>query len=151
LRKASLKEAIEPGHFFWYALKKAASKDAFQTRILGPMIENVCLSQETSIDAYREFAIKRIMTLPDVMTVRQFALVLNVDESTVYRWIDNKVIRAIFLPNMGGKKQAYRIFRSEFARIIGIGLADLAGIEQDVMKAALEGRHHWGASGTRHD
>jgi len=47
----------------------------------------------------------------DLLTVREVAQQLRVDETTVRRWITNGVLEAITLPHHG-KRQAYRIRRS---------------------------------------
>jgi len=46
-----------------------------------------------------------------VLTVREVARRLRVDDTTVRRWIKNGVLEAITLPHQG-KRQAYRIKQS---------------------------------------
>lgn len=47
----------------------------------------------------------------DLLTVREVAQQLRVDDTTVRRWIKNGVLEAITLPHRGAR-QAYRIRRS---------------------------------------
>jgi excisionase family DNA binding protein len=47
----------------------------------------------------------------DLLTVREVARQLRVDDTTVRRWIKNGVLEAITLPHRG-TRQAYRIRRS---------------------------------------
>jgi len=47
----------------------------------------------------------------DLLTVREVAQKLRVDDTTVRRWIKNGVLEAITLPHRGAR-QAYRIRRS---------------------------------------
>src|SRR5438046_10701415 len=47
----------------------------------------------------------------DLLTVREVAKKLRVDDTTVRRWIKNGVLEAITLPHRGTRK-AYRIHRS---------------------------------------
>jgi len=47
----------------------------------------------------------------DLLTVREVAKQLRVDDTTVRRWIKNGVLEAIALPHRG-LRQAYRIRRS---------------------------------------
>ncbi len=47
----------------------------------------------------------------DLLTVREVAKQLRVDDTTVRRWIKNGVLEAITLPHRG-IRQAYRIRRS---------------------------------------
>jgi excisionase family DNA binding protein len=47
----------------------------------------------------------------DLLTVREVAKQLRVDDTTVRRWIKNGVLDAITLPHRGAR-QAYRIRRS---------------------------------------
>ncbi len=47
----------------------------------------------------------------DLLTVREVAKQLRVDDTTVRRWIKNGVLEAITLPHKGAR-QAYRIRRS---------------------------------------
>jgi excisionase family DNA binding protein len=47
----------------------------------------------------------------DLLTVREVAKQLRVDDTTVRRWIKNGVLEAITLPHRG-TRQAYRIRRS---------------------------------------
>ena len=47
----------------------------------------------------------------DLLTVREVAKQLRVDDTTVRRWIKNGVLEAITLPHRGAR-QAYRIRRA---------------------------------------
>lgn len=47
----------------------------------------------------------------DLLTVREVARQLRVDDTTVRRWIKNGILEAITLPHRGAR-QAYRIRRS---------------------------------------
>lgn len=47
----------------------------------------------------------------DLLTVREVAQQLRVDDTTVRRWIKNGVLEAITLPHRG-QRQAYRIRRA---------------------------------------
>ena len=47
----------------------------------------------------------------DLLTVREVAIQLRVDDTTVRRWIKNGALEAITLPHRGTRK-AYRIRRS---------------------------------------
>ncbi|GAC1350659.1 MAG: hypothetical protein NVSMB27_35270 [Ktedonobacteraceae bacterium] len=47
----------------------------------------------------------------DLLTVREIAKKLRVDETTVRRWIKNGVLEAVALPHRG-TRQTYRIRRS---------------------------------------
>lgn len=47
----------------------------------------------------------------DLLTIREVAQQLRVDETTVRRWIKGGVLEAIILPHRG-KRQGYRIRRS---------------------------------------
>ena len=47
----------------------------------------------------------------ELLTVREVARLLRVDDTTVRRWIKNGILEAITLPHHG-KRQAYRIKKS---------------------------------------
>ena len=47
----------------------------------------------------------------DLLTVREVAKQLRVDDTTVRRWIKNGVLEAIALPHKGAR-QAYRVRRA---------------------------------------
>ena len=44
----------------------------------------------------------------ELLTVREVAKQLRVDDTTVRRWIKNGVLEAVCLPHVG-KRQAYRV------------------------------------------
>jgi excisionase family DNA binding protein len=47
----------------------------------------------------------------ELLTVREIARALRVDDTTVRRWIKSGALQAIALPHRG-KRQAYRVTRS---------------------------------------
>ena len=53
----------------------------------------------------------------DLLTVREVAKQLRVDDTTVRRWIKNGVLEAITLPHRGAR-QAYRIRRSTLEALL---------------------------------
>lgn len=53
-----------------------------------------------------------------LLTVREVARQLRVDDTTVRRWIKNDTLDAVTLPH-GGKRKAYRIRQSTLNTLIG--------------------------------
>jgi len=53
----------------------------------------------------------RFMEIEELLTVREVARRLRVDDTTVRRWVKNGLLEAITLPHRG-KRQAYRVKRS---------------------------------------
>lgn len=53
----------------------------------------------------------------ELLTVREVAKQLRVDDTTVRRWIKNGVLEAITLPHRGAR-QAYRIRRSTLEALL---------------------------------
>ena len=53
----------------------------------------------------------------DLLTVREVARQLRVDDTTVRRWIKNGVLEAIALPHKGAR-QAYRIRRATLEALL---------------------------------
>jgi excisionase family DNA binding protein len=53
----------------------------------------------------------------DLLTVREVARQLRVDDTTVRRWIKNGVLEAITLPHRGAR-QAYRIRRATLEALL---------------------------------
>jgi excisionase family DNA binding protein len=53
----------------------------------------------------------------DLLTVREIAQRLRVDDTTVRRWIKNEALEAITLPHRG-KRQAYRIRQSTLDKLL---------------------------------
>ena len=53
----------------------------------------------------------------DLLTVKQVATKLRVDQTTVRRWIKAKTLDAITLPHRG-KRQAYRIRQDTFDALL---------------------------------
>jgi excisionase family DNA binding protein len=58
-----------------------------------------------------------IFSEADLLTVREVARHLRVDDTTVRRWIKNGVLEAITLPHRGAR-QAYRIRRSTLEALL---------------------------------
>lgn len=54
----------------------------------------------------------------DLLTVHEIAVALRVDDTTCRRWIKSGTLEAIALPHRG-KRQAYRIKKSELDKILG--------------------------------
>lgn len=54
----------------------------------------------------------------ELLTVREIARRLRVDDTTVRRWIKSGALEAITLPHRG-KRQAYRIKKSTLDRLLG--------------------------------
>ena len=53
----------------------------------------------------------------DLITVRETAKALRVDDTTVRRWIKNGALRAITLPHVG-RRMAYRIQRATLEALL---------------------------------
>ncbi|HEX9502833.1 MAG TPA: helix-turn-helix domain-containing protein [Patescibacteria group bacterium] len=53
-------------------------------------------------------SLKGVVSMSELLTVREVAKQLRVDDTTVRRWIKNGVLEAMALPHVG-KRQAYRI------------------------------------------
>ncbi len=53
----------------------------------------------------------------DLLTVREVAKQLRVDDTTVRRWIKNGVLEAIPLPHRG-ERQAYRIRKATLDKLL---------------------------------
>jgi excisionase family DNA binding protein len=58
---------------------------------------------------------------PELLTVREVARQLRVDDTTVRRWIKNGALDAIKLPHRGAR-QAYRIKRETLDALLSGGL-----------------------------
>ena len=56
----------------------------------------------------------------DLLTIREVARALRVDDTTVRRWVKQGVLEAIILPHRG-KRQAYRIHRSTLDALLKEG------------------------------
>ncbi len=54
----------------------------------------------------------------DLLSVREVAQYLRVDETTVRRWIKKGVLKAVTLPFLG-RKQKYRIERATIDALLG--------------------------------
>jgi len=72
----------------------------------------------------------------DLLTIREVARQLRVDDTTVRRWIKNGVLEAIVLPH-GGARQAYRVRRSTLDAL-------LASPSRPEEEAALSGANSHG-------
>jgi excisionase family DNA binding protein len=55
--------------------------------------------------------------LDELLTVREVAKRLRVDDTTVRRWIKSGALEAITLPHRG-KRQAYRVKRSTMDKLL---------------------------------
>lgn len=55
--------------------------------------------------------------LDELLTVREVAKRLRVDDTTVRRWIKSGALEAITLPHKG-KRQAYRVKRSTMDKLL---------------------------------
>ncbi len=55
--------------------------------------------------------------LEELLTVREVARRLRVDDTTVRRWIKNGALEAITLPHRG-KRQAYRVKQSTMEKLL---------------------------------
>lgn len=55
--------------------------------------------------------------LEELLTVREVARRLRVDDTTVRRWIKSGALEAITLPHRG-KRQAYRVKKSTMDRLL---------------------------------
>lgn len=53
-----------------------------------------------------------------LLTVREVALALRVDDTTIRRWIKNGAMEAVRLPG-SGLRQGYRIKRATLDRVTG--------------------------------
>ena len=106
-------------------LKCKSTITTFPTRVTEK--QNVrCYSQIDNLCSPKDACIKKGLTVivaldqkeghvihdeADLLTVREVAKQLRVDDTTVRRWIKNGVLEAITLPHRGAR-QAYRIRRS---------------------------------------
>jgi len=87
-----------------------SSREASQERTGQHLRSTVSLVQDQKEDpvAYDE---------AELLTVREVAKQLRVDDTTVRRWIKNGVLEAITLPHRG-TRQAYRIRRSTLEALL---------------------------------
>ncbi len=72
-------------------------------------------SDRTSVQDQKEDPV--IYDEGDLLTVREVAKQLRVDDTTVRRWIKNGVLEAITLPHRGAR-QAYRIRKSTLDNLL---------------------------------
>ena len=72
-------------------------------------------SDRTSVQDQKEEPV--IYDEGDLLTVREVAKQLRVDDTTVRRWIKNGVLEAITLPHRGAR-QAYRIRKSTLDNLL---------------------------------
>lgn len=72
-------------------------------------------SDRTSVQDQKEDPV--IYDEGDLLTVREVAKQLRVDDTTVRRWIKNGVLEAITLPHRGAR-QAYRIRKSTLVNLL---------------------------------
>jgi len=61
--------------------------------------------------------IKMVEDQEELLTVREVARRLRVDDTTVRRWIKNGSLEAITLPHRG-KRQAYRVKKSTMDKLL---------------------------------
>ena len=54
----------------------------------------------------------------DLLTVREVAQRLRVDDTTVRRWVKNGALEAVILPHLN-ERQAYRVRRSTLDALLG--------------------------------
>lgn len=53
----------------------------------------------------------------DLLTVSEIAQILRCDATTCRRWIKNGILTSVILPHKG-KRQSYRVKRSELDKIL---------------------------------
>ena len=53
----------------------------------------------------------------ELLTVREVAQQLRIDDTTVRRWVKNGAMEAVALPHMG-KRRSYRVLRSTLENIL---------------------------------
>ncbi len=73
----------------------------------------------------------------ELLTIREVAEQLRVDDTTVRRWIKNGILDAITLPH-SGKRQAYRVRSSVLQKILGEGDASGDGRQKTRQHAGVE-------------
>jgi excisionase family DNA binding protein len=56
--------------------------------------------------------------LSDLLAVSEVARILRVDDTTVRRWVKQRVLEAVILPHIS-ERQAYRIKRETLNRVLG--------------------------------
>lgn len=78
---------------------------------------NVVLDKHQSEVGDQKIAVEK----DELLTVREVARRLRVDDTTVRRWIKSSALNAITLPHRG-KRQAYRIKRSTLESLLGDAL-----------------------------
>lgn len=61
----------------------------------------------------------------ELLTVHEVAKILRCDDTTTRRWIKSGALSAISLPHVG-KRQAYRIKRSDLEKILNGGCSQVA-------------------------
>jgi excisionase family DNA binding protein len=69
-------------------------------------------------DIYTTYKRRKDMTEPEeLLTVREVARRLRVDDTTVRRWIKHGTLEAVSLPHVG-KRQAYRVRRRTIENLL---------------------------------
>lgn len=53
----------------------------------------------------------------DILTVHEIAEMLRVDDTTVRRWIQHGILKAVNLPSLG-KRQSYRVKRETVEKLL---------------------------------
>lgn len=56
----------------------------------------------------------------DLLTIREVARILRVDDTTVRRWVKQGVLEAVVLPHVSAR-QAYRIKRETLSKLLKEG------------------------------
>ena len=67
-------------------------------------------------DAIQEM--KRGQVTMRLLTVREVAKILRVNDTTVRRWVEQGVLQAVRLPGQGDKRRGYRIDEEKLLEII---------------------------------
>lgn len=57
--------------------------------------------------------------MSELLTVSEVARILRVDNTTVRRWVKQRVLEAVILPHVN-ERQGYRIKRETLNRILGL-------------------------------
>ena len=64
--------------------------------------------------------------MEDLLTIREVARMVRVDDSTVRRWIATGVLAAVTLPHVG-RRHVYRIRRSTIRDVLNAGELNTGG------------------------
>ena len=91
---------------FWLTLPLSTSKDAFASII----------SRQEKPGEESRMTKEINASLAELLTVKEVASLLRVDEATVRRWIKNGILEAITLPHAGTREQ-HRIKRTTLEQL----------------------------------